>query len=65
MMELDLLYVEKKSLVLDLKIIALTPSAILVQLWDIKAGRKRAALAAAVATVPIKASGNSPERNTC
>jgi lipopolysaccharide/colanic/teichoic acid biosynthesis glycosyltransferase len=34
MIELDLAYVEKKSLLLDLKIIASTPSAILVQIWN-------------------------------
>lgn len=40
MLELDVLYVEKKSLFLDLKIIASTIPAILVQVWDTKTRRK-------------------------
>ena len=45
MMELDLTYVEKKSLFLDLKIIVCTVPAILVQVWDLRVARKTAALA--------------------
>jgi lipopolysaccharide/colanic/teichoic acid biosynthesis glycosyltransferase len=37
MMELDLAYAEKKSLLLDLKIIVCTAPAILLQVWDTKA----------------------------
>jgi lipopolysaccharide/colanic/teichoic acid biosynthesis glycosyltransferase len=40
MMELDLAYVEKKSLLLDLKIIARTLPAILLQVWDTTARSK-------------------------
>jgi len=46
MMELDLSYVENKSLFLDLKIIASTVPAILVQLWDVKVAGRAAAKAA-------------------
>ncbi len=45
MMELDLAYVETKSLFLDLKILASTPIAVLMQAWDLQAGRKAAAKA--------------------
>jgi len=48
MMELDLAYVEKKSLFLDLKIILFTVPAVLLQVWDIKTGRKAAAKASPV-----------------
>lgn len=48
MMELDLAYVEKKSLLLDLKIIVCTVPAVLIQVWDTKMGRKDAAKAMAV-----------------
>ncbi len=40
MMELDITYVETKSLFLDVKIIAGTLPAILLQVWDVRAGRK-------------------------
>jgi len=43
MMELDLSYVEKKSLWLDLTIIAGTVPAILLQLWDVKVVARRKA----------------------
>jgi exopolysaccharide production protein ExoY len=43
MMELDLAYVERKSLFLDLKIMVCTFPAILLQVWDMKTGRKAAA----------------------
>jgi lipopolysaccharide/colanic/teichoic acid biosynthesis glycosyltransferase len=39
MMELDLQYVEEKSLLLDLKILARTPIAILLQCWDLAMSR--------------------------
>jgi lipopolysaccharide/colanic/teichoic acid biosynthesis glycosyltransferase len=42
MMELDLRYVERKSLWLDLKILARTPIAVLLQCWDLAAGRRTA-----------------------
>jgi lipopolysaccharide/colanic/teichoic acid biosynthesis glycosyltransferase len=42
MMELDLAYVQSKSLFLDMKIIAGTIPAILVQIFDVRAGRKEA-----------------------
>ena len=44
MMELDLTYVETKSFLLDLKIMAFTVPSVLVQVWDIKTGRKAAPL---------------------
>ena len=52
MMELDLAYVERKSLLLDLKIIVCTIPAILVQVWDTKTGRN-----AAAKTVPLESLG--------
>jgi len=45
MMELDLAYVESKSLFLDLKIIVSTPFAIFRQAWDVRSARKSAAKA--------------------
>jgi hypothetical protein len=42
MMELDITYVETKSLFLDIKIIASTLPAILLQVWDVQAGRTAA-----------------------
>jgi lipopolysaccharide/colanic/teichoic acid biosynthesis glycosyltransferase len=48
MMELDLAYVEQKSLFLDLKIIICTAPAILLQMWDTKTGRKTAVSNASV-----------------
>jgi len=45
MMELDLAYVESKSLLLDLKILAGTLPAILLQVWDVQTGRRTAARA--------------------
>jgi len=48
MMELDLAYAEKKSLLLDLKIIVCTVPSILLQVWDTKTQRKVAAKAAPV-----------------
>jgi hypothetical protein len=40
MMELDIEYVEKKSLWLDIQILARTGPAILLQLWDVKIAGK-------------------------
>ena len=45
MMELDLTYVKTKSFFLDVKILASTPPAILLQVWDVRAARKAAAKA--------------------
>ena len=45
MMELDIAYVETKSLFLDVKIIVLTLPAILRQVWDVQAGRRAEASA--------------------
>ena len=45
MMELDLVYVKNKSLFLDLQIIASTLPAILVQVWDVRIGRRATAKA--------------------
>jgi lipopolysaccharide/colanic/teichoic acid biosynthesis glycosyltransferase len=45
MMELDITYVETKSLFLDVQIIASTLPAILLQVWDVRAARKAAAKA--------------------
>jgi lipopolysaccharide/colanic/teichoic acid biosynthesis glycosyltransferase len=52
MMELDLAYVGNKSLLLDVKIMAATPAAILLQLGDALAGRKLAAKARLGKAVP-------------
>jgi exopolysaccharide production protein ExoY len=49
MMELDLAYVEKKSLRLDLSIMACTAPAILSQVWDLGTSRKAAAKSAPAA----------------
>jgi lipopolysaccharide/colanic/teichoic acid biosynthesis glycosyltransferase len=40
MMQLDIQYAKTKSLWLDLKIMLLTPQALLVQLWDVRGKRK-------------------------
>jgi hypothetical protein len=47
MMELDLKYVETKSLLLDVFILASTPLAILTQAMDVRTLRKTVAKAAA------------------
>ena len=64
MMELDLQYVERKSLWMDLKILARTPIAILLQCWDVAtrmrtapAGNRETSLPAA--EPPNLASANS------
>jgi exopolysaccharide production protein ExoY len=70
MMELDLAYVEKKSLLLDCKIILCTIPAIFVQVWDLRARRKTAALATARPTKlrslpePMMSSANIPQMET-
>lgn len=51
MMELDIQYGREKSLWLDLKIIALTPSALLVQLLDLRRQKKTRGVTATVASV--------------
>ena len=63
MMELDLIYVKNKSLLLDLKIIASTLPAILVQVWDVQTGRKAAAKAPA-AEIAARALPQSSLRGT-
>jgi hypothetical protein len=40
MMELDLTYVATKSLLLDVRIIVITPVAIFMQAWDLQSGRR-------------------------
>lgn len=45
MMELDLAYVEQKSLLLDLKIMACTAPAILIQVWEAKTSVKQSSTA--------------------
>ena len=52
MMELDLAYVERKSLFLDLTIMAGTVPAILFQVWDIKKWRKAPPLESAGLGLP-------------
>ncbi|MGA2544866.1 MAG: sugar transferase [Verrucomicrobiota bacterium] len=52
MMELDLAYVERKSLFLDLTILAGTVPAILLQVWDIKKWRKAPPLESAGLGLP-------------
>jgi len=52
MIELDLDYIENQSPFLDLKILAATPLAILLQLRDVRAGRKAAAKARPGKAVP-------------
>jgi lipopolysaccharide/colanic/teichoic acid biosynthesis glycosyltransferase len=42
MMELDVAYVETKSLFLDVKILAMTLPAILLQVWDVRSGLREA-----------------------
>jgi lipopolysaccharide/colanic/teichoic acid biosynthesis glycosyltransferase len=70
MMELDLAYVAKKSLFLDLKIIGWTLPAILFQVWDIRKARKAPAPAlaalAALRLAPARAmaSANCPGMET-
>lgn len=70
MMELDLAYVEKKSLFLDLKIMVCTVPAILVQVWDLRIAGKAPALAVAnlaglrSAPEPILVSANCANMET-
>jgi len=51
MMELDIAYVETKSVLLDVKILARTFPAILLQVFDVRASRKSAAKAAPAETM--------------
>jgi hypothetical protein len=48
MMELDLEYVKKKSLAMDLRILACTVTAILKQAYDVRQGRKAISRASGV-----------------
>jgi exopolysaccharide production protein ExoY len=70
MMELDLAYVEKKSFFLDCKIIVCTVPAILVQAWELRAGRKSVARAMARQTQlrsvpePMMSSASIPHMET-
>lgn len=57
MMELDITYVKTKSFLLDVEILASTPPAILLQVWDVRAARKAAAKAP---PVEIMARGMPP-----
>ena len=61
MMELDLAYVEAKSLWLDVKILASTIPAILLQVCDVRAGRKQAAQALSAQAPPAEAAARSME----
>jgi len=62
MMELDLAYVGNQSLLLDIKILAATPPAILLQLWDVWAGRRAAAKARLGKAVPYASPQTGPRR---
>jgi lipopolysaccharide/colanic/teichoic acid biosynthesis glycosyltransferase len=70
MMELDLAYVANKSLLLDLKIMAWTVPAILIQVWDLGLARKAPTLAVAelaalrCAPEPTFSSANCPNMKT-
>ena len=59
MMELDLRYVKNKSLFMDIRIIACTPFAILVQWGDITAGRRRAVRGARVESAQLRPTQNA------
>jgi lipopolysaccharide/colanic/teichoic acid biosynthesis glycosyltransferase len=68
MMELDMAYVAGRSPLLDVKIIAATLPAILLQLWDVRAGRNAAAKARLgtdhpAAPAQTGARGGSPAQN--
>jgi len=63
MMELDIAYVETKSLFLDVKIIAATLPAILLQVWDVRTGRKAPA-EAQPAEDAVRAGPQSSSRGT-
>jgi lipopolysaccharide/colanic/teichoic acid biosynthesis glycosyltransferase len=55
MMELDLTYVANKSLFMDIKILAGTVPAILLQLWDVKvAGRRKGPKTASVESPALR-----------
>jgi len=59
MMELDLRYVKNKSLFMDIRIIACTPFAILVQWGDMTAGRRRAVRGARVESAQLRPTQNA------
>jgi len=63
MMELDLAYVKTKSFFLDVKILASTPPAILLQVWDVRAARK-AATGAPAAELAAEAQSPSSRSGT-
>jgi lipopolysaccharide/colanic/teichoic acid biosynthesis glycosyltransferase len=63
MMELDLQYVEEKSLFLDLKILARTPIAILLQCWDVAARRRTAPAGDREASVAAAQTQSLPVEN--
>jgi hypothetical protein len=58
MMELDLAYVEKKSLLLDVKILLWTAPAVVIQVMDTKAARMAAATTLAMQKAGLGAIGN-------
>ncbi len=63
MMELDLQYVEQKSLLLDLRILAGTFAAILRQCWDVWMGRRTARAGVRQAPLAAKAGESLAAKN--
>jgi lipopolysaccharide/colanic/teichoic acid biosynthesis glycosyltransferase len=63
MMELDLQYVEEKSLLLDLKILARTPAAVLLQCWDVATRSRTAPAADRQASLPAAGAESLPARS--
>jgi hypothetical protein len=64
MMELDLQYARRKSLLLDLKILARTPAAILLQCWDMAMGRRAARAEARQACAAAREPVSLPANNS-
>jgi lipopolysaccharide/colanic/teichoic acid biosynthesis glycosyltransferase len=64
MMELDLAYVAKKSLLLDLKIMMGTLPAILFQVWDLRGARKAPSAALQFVPAPAISSAICPNIQT-